>query len=69
MAIPHRDDVAIRAALGPDHDHHPLIQPTDGEQTNLAVVNAIVDKRRFTTREYLLRVGREIDPALAQGRR
>src|SRR5258708_4287328 len=62
MAIPHRDNVAIRATLSPSHDHHSFIQPADGEQANLAVVEAIVDKCHFTTGEYLLCVRREINP-------
>src|SRR4051794_27816631 len=67
MAIPHRDDVAIRRTFRPHHDDHSLVQPTDRDPANLAVVEAIVDERHFTAGKYPLCVGREIEPASLQG--
>jgi hypothetical protein len=43
MAVPHRDNLAARAALGPyDHDH-PVVEKAGADLANLAVVKPFVD--------------------------
>jgi hypothetical protein len=61
MAVPHRNDVAARAALSPyDHDHS-AIEETGADPANLAVIKPVIDHRYRVTGKHLLRINSEIE--------
>jgi hypothetical protein len=61
MAVPHRNDVAARAALSPyDHDHS-AIEETGADPANLAVIEPVVDHRHRLAGKHFLGVNREIE--------
>src|SRR3954464_14483987 len=66
MAIPHRDDVTGLTPLGPDHHHGVTVQPADSDLAYLAIAKPLADHGRCVARKYLVRISREIDPALLQ---
>jgi hypothetical protein len=67
MAVPHRNDVAARAALGPyDHDHS-AIEKASADPANLAVIKPFVDYRHGVARKHLLSVYREIETPMRKG--
>jgi hypothetical protein len=67
MAVPHRNDVAIRGTVGPHHYDRSPAHPPNRQPPNLTIVEAIVDKSCCVTRKYLFCIDREINSALAQG--
>ena len=63
MTIPHRDDVARRAAIRPDHHHHPISEKAVGLIANFAIVLSIIDQRQRLPGKHPGRI-EEIEPAL-----
>jgi hypothetical protein len=67
MAVPHRNDVAARAALSPyDHDHS-AIEEAGADPANLAIVKPLIERRHRLAGKYLLGVNREIETPMCKG--
>jgi hypothetical protein len=67
MTVPHRDDVAARAALGPYDDDHSAVEETGADPADLVVVEPIVDHRHRVAGKHPLGVNREIETPMRQG--
>ena len=65
--MPHADDASGRAARSPDQDDKTGIQPTGGDISTLAVVEAIVLAGQMSACEDLTRAPK-IQAAMTQGR-
>jgi hypothetical protein len=67
MAVPHRNDVAARAALSPYDHNHSAVEETGADPANLAVVKPVVDHRHRVAGKHLLGVNREIETPMCKG--
>jgi hypothetical protein len=65
MAVPHRNDVAARAALSPYDHNHSAVEETGADPANLAVVKPVVDHRHRVAGKHLPGVNREIETRFA----
>jgi hypothetical protein len=66
MAVPHRNDVTVRTALGPDENHHSAIQPSCGDHAHVAQIGLFAGPSGMIALEYPRRIG-EIKPAMGEG--
>jgi hypothetical protein len=53
MAMPHRDNVAGRVPLRPDHHHQASIEMTRSDEARLAIVAPVINDRRRSAGENL----------------
>lgn len=58
--------MAIIAAAGPDHHDHAIADITNGDVTDLAIVEAVIDSPRLHAGENQVRIDGEIEPAMLQ---
>jgi hypothetical protein len=68
MTVPHGNDVARFATLGPDHHHQPAVVVAGGDETRLAIIEPTVDYCRGSASEYLAG-SREIQTAMPERQR
>jgi hypothetical protein len=67
MAVPHRNDVTVRTALGPDENHHSAIQQPSGDQAHLAHIGLFAGPGGMIALEHPRRIG-EIKSPMDEGR-
>jgi hypothetical protein len=67
MAVPHRNDVATRAALSPYDYDHSAIEEAGADPANLAIVKPLIDHHHRLAGKHFLGVNREIETPMCKG--
>jgi hypothetical protein len=67
MTVPHRNNVAAGAALGPYDDDHSTVEEAGTDPANLAILKPIVGRRYRVAGKHFLGVHREIETPVRNG--